>query len=172
MDDDTTYLKELADRLTRVEQRLDNLPPTTSNPVQSRATDTLWALKGLQDSTQDPAGAVLMTGAVTTPKGAEARWQMQADAGDLFNSDFADRADGIAALAQPVRLRLVQRILTDASTVNDLLDTGEFGTSGQVYHHLRQLVSAGWLQTTGKARYEVPTSRIVPLLVMLLGVDR
>lgn len=171
MDDSSPHLQDLATRLARVEQRLDNLQSTTT-PPPSPAPDTLWALQGLQDRAADPAGAVLLTGAVTTPKGMEACWQMQSDARDLFDSDFADRADSLAALAQPVRLRLIQRILTDVSTVNDLLGTGEFGTSGQVYHHLRQLVSAGWLQTTGKSRYEVPASRVVPLLVILLGVDR
>lgn len=47
-----------------------------------------------------------------------------------------------------------------------------FGTSGQLYHHLRQLVAAGWLKSTGRGRYAVPEKRVVPLLVIVLGADR
>ncbi len=47
-----------------------------------------------------------------------------------------------------------------------------FGTSGQLYHHLRQLVAAGWLRTAGRGRYEVPPARVVPLLVVLAACQR
>jgi hypothetical protein len=166
-------MSQLADRLRRVEERLDELdhrpePPRALNP----GAEPLWALNGLQEVTQDPAGAVLLTGAVTIPRGGQARWQISSEAQELFDSDFADRADKLSALAQPVRLQLLQRIMTDATTVNDLLETGEFGTSGQIYHHLRQLVSAGWVETVGKSKYAVPASRVVPILVILLAVDR
>ncbi|WP_435827490.1 hypothetical protein [Actinoplanes philippinensis] len=46
------------------------------------------------------------------------------------------------------------------------------GTSGQVYHHLRQLVAAGWLHTIGGGRHEVPAARVIPLLSLLLGTRR
>lgn len=45
------------------------------------------------------------------------------------------------------------------------------GTSGQVYHHLRQLVATGWLRARG-ARYEVPAERVVPLLAIVVGARR
>jgi hypothetical protein len=49
--------------------------------------------------------------------------------------------------------------------VPSLLARNEVGTTGQIYHHLRQLTGAGWLHTTGRGRYEVPPGRVVPLLV-------
>ena len=33
------------------------------------------------------------------------------------------------------------------------------GTTGQAYHHLRQLAAVGWLHSTGRGRYEVPPHR-------------
>ncbi|AVZ40823.1 MULTISPECIES: helix-turn-helix transcriptional regulator [unclassified Dietzia] len=143
----------------------------TTAPERAADDDTFWALEGLRSRTSDP-GAVMMVGSVRTPKGYEARWQMAEQADDLFASDFADRAESLSALAHPVRLRIVQRILSDADTVQDLVATGEFGTSGQIYHHLRQLSSHGWLRAAGSGRYEVPAARVVPLLTILLGVDR
>ncbi len=47
------------------------------------------------------------------------------------------------ALAHPVRLRLVQAILAGRSTAARLAELEDLGTTGQVYLHLRQLVTAG-----------------------------
>jgi hypothetical protein len=45
-------------------------------------------------------------------------------------------------------------------------------TTGQLYHHLRQLVAAGWLRTSLRGRYAVPADRIVPLLALLAAARR
>lgn len=148
-------------------------PPSTAatSAASDSHDDTFWALEGLRSRIDDP-GAVMMVGSVRTPKGHEARWQLAEHADTLLASDFADRAESLSALAHPVRLRMLQRVLTDADTVQDLTATGEFGTSGQIYHHLRQLTAHGWLRATGGGRYEVSATRVVPLLTILLGVDR
>lgn len=57
-------------------------------------------------------------------------------------------------------------------SVTELGNSEGLGTSGQLYHHLRQLVSAGWLRTAGRGRYEVPVARIVPLLVIVTAAQR
>ncbi|WP_218220308.1 helix-turn-helix transcriptional regulator [Nesterenkonia sp. Act20] len=169
-DDDA--VRELSQRLANVEERLAALESPDRPPSAVDPGEVFWALEGLKQRTSDVQGAVLMTGAVTVPKGHRAEWQMQASVEELFESDFGARAESLSALAHPVRLHLLQRLLTDASTVEEILETGDFGTSGQVYHHLRQLVAAGWATALGSGRYEIPPARIVPLLVMLLGVDR
>lgn len=145
-------------------------PPSQHSPPAAE-DDVFWALEGLRARIPEP-GAVMMVGSVQTPNGIEARWQIGTLAQDFFDSDFADRAEVLSALAHPVRLRIIQRLMTDADTVHDLAATDEFGTSGQIYHHLKQLVSTGWLRTAGRGRYEVPVDRIVPLLGILQGVDR
>lgn len=144
--------------------------PHQHSPAQSE-DDVFWALEGLRARVPHP-GAVMLVGSVHTPNGVEARWQTGTLAQDFFDSDFADRAEVLSALAHPARLRIIQRLMTDAVTVHDLAATEEFGTSGQIYHHLKQLVSTGWLRTAGRGRYEVPVDRVVPLLGILQGVDR
>ncbi|GGE59196.1 ArsR/SmtB family transcription factor [Nesterenkonia cremea] len=166
----------LEERVAGLEDALQQSEGATSGtqsaaPAQSPDADAFWALEGLRARTADP-GAVMMVGSVEIPAGGEVRWQMGAGADELFSSDFADRAESLSALAHPARLRILQRLMTDAQTVQDLAGTGEFGTSGQIYHHLRQLTSAGWLRAAGGGRYEVPAARVVPLLTILLGVDR
>lgn len=163
-------LESLEQRVTSLEAALlQKATAEAENPAA--AEDTFWALNGLRARTGDP-GAVMMVGSVQTPGGQEARWQMATSTEDLFGSDFAERAESLSALAHPVRMQILQKLMTDAETVHDLAATGDFGTSGQIYHHLRQLTSHGWLRAVGGGKYAVPEARMVPLLTILLGVDR
>jgi hypothetical protein len=70
-----------------------------------------------------------------------------------------------------VRLRLLRRVLGGARSTAELADDKELGTTGQLYHHLRQLAATGWLRSTGRGRYAVPGERVVPLLVILTAAQ-
>ncbi|MCR2826159.1 helix-turn-helix domain-containing protein [Microbacterium sp. zg.Y909] len=71
-----------------------------------------------------------------------------------------------------MRLELLRRILTGTTTTAQLADIDTLGTMGQLHHHLRQLVSAGWVRQSGRGSYEVPAARVVPLLTGLFGSGR
>ncbi len=85
----------------------------------------------------------------------------------VFEGDWSDAAESFAALGHPVRLRLLREILGGLRTAAELAALDDVGTTGQIYHHLRQLTGAGWLHTSERGRYEVPAGRVVPLLVVL-----
>lgn len=161
-----------ADRLASLEERVAALESRLAAQADDVAPDSpLWALEGLQSRVEDP-GAVLLVGHVELPDGRRAQWQLGAATDDLLGSDWAEEADVLAALGHPVRMRLLQRVLGGMTTVAELVDTDGVGTSGQVYHHLRQLTAAGWLRALGGGRYEVPVARVVPLLALVLGGRR
>jgi len=80
-------------------------------------------------------------------------------------------AAALAALGHPVRL-LLRQVLSGAATVTELQERAALGTSGQLYHHLRQLVNVGWLRVAARGRYAVPPDRVVPLLVVLAAARR
>ncbi|RNE48250.1 helix-turn-helix domain-containing protein [Corynebacterium alimapuense] len=175
------HYRELAQRPVDLEQRLaaleatsttQNLSIAETSDVPEDHQETFWVLEGLKQRAQSPSGSVLLTGAVQTPMGQHAHWHRQITAQELFDTDFGARADSLSALGHPVQLRLLQRLLTDACTIEDIRESGDFGTNGQIYHHLRQLVATGWVRLLGSSKYEVPPARIVPLLTILLGVDR
>jgi hypothetical protein len=166
---------ELADRLAELEARVRRLeqrpagppapaPPATDGPVGLR--DRFWALEGLKERLPAGDGAVLFCGVVPTPAGWY-EWQWGSSSGELLASDWAQRSAGLAALGHPVRLGLLRQVLAGAGTVAELQERAELGTSGQLYHHLRQLVNAGWLRAAARGRYAVPPDRVVPLLVVL-----
>ncbi|WP_406094533.1 helix-turn-helix domain-containing protein [Streptomyces sp. NBC_01013] len=180
---------ELEERVSELERRLEALVgerPLTPPP----AAADFWALEGLKQQlagAEAADGGVLYTGAVRLPTGERYEWQYgalteqllapgdpgeanvrsEADGPAPAGADWADTAEALAALGHPVRLRLLREILRGRRTAAELAALDETGTTGQIYHHLRQLTGAGWLQMKGRGRYEVPPARVVPLLVVL-----
>lgn len=164
-------------RLEALERRVNNLEVRLTRDVgatpqrEAMGSDALWALEGLRERTEGP-GAILLAGHVQLPDGRLSQWQESADTDSLLDEDWTDAADVLAALGNGVRLRLLRRILEGACSVNELTEVEGVGTSGQVYHHLRQLTAAGWLRAIGGGRHEVPVARVVPLLALILGTRR
>ncbi|MET7298598.1 winged helix-turn-helix domain-containing protein [Embleya sp. NPDC005575] len=136
-------------------------------PVAGRDDELFWALEGLKE--HFGIGSLLYTGALQLPQGTPVEWQLAADADELLAEDWAPFAEHLAALGHPVRLSLLREILRGTDTAAELGALDGMGTSGQVYHHLRQLVATGWLRTVGRGHYEVPAMRVVPLLVVLFA---
>lgn len=128
-------------------------------------TDRFWALDGLRERTPEPAGRVLFSGVVGTPDGLRYEWQETRLVDDLLDGGWEDAAAALSALASPVRMQLLREVLRGRTSAAELVALDAFGTSGQVYHHLRQLTAAGWLRTAARGRYTVPPERVVPLLV-------
>lgn len=172
---------ELEQRVAELERRLTALErPDRESP---RLGDgDFWALSGLKQQLAGVGeaaadGGVLFTGAVRLPTGEQYEWQYGALTGALLEEegtgdeerpdDASAAADSLAALGHPVRLRLLREILGGRRTAAELAALDAVGTTGQIYHHLRQLTGAGWLHTAGRGRYEVPAARVVPLLVVL-----
>ena len=138
-------------------------PAGTSTAVDP---EVFFALQALKERVPAP-GAVLYTGSVTLPDDRQIDWQYGRSTPDVLEADWAARASALAALGNPVRLTLLREILHGQTTVSALSDVEGLGTSGQIYHHLRQLTAAGWLRQAGRGRYEIPAGRVVPLLVAL-----
>ncbi len=146
--------------------------PTELDGEKAAEQPTLWALRGLEDRIDDPAGAVLLTGSVEPQPGARYEWQETVSTVSLLESDWTRIAATLDALAHPVRLQLLQLVLTGTDRTAALGAAEGLGTSGQLHHHLRQLVAAGWLRSAGRGRYEIPAPRVVPLLVVLAAAER
>lgn len=167
---------DLEQRVAELERRLAVLEAGRPAPPPEREPeDELWALRGLKSQLAELGadnGGVLFTGAVRIPAGQRYEWQYGLVTDTVLDRDWAAAAESFAALGQPVRLRLLREILGGRCTAAELTELDGTGTTGQIYHHLRQLTAAGWLHTAARGRYEVPADRVVPLLVMLTAAGR
>ena len=112
-------------------------------------------------------GKVLFTGAVRLPTEERYEWQYELRTEQLLDTDWSETAEVFAALGHALRLRPLREILGGRRTATELAGLDDVGTSGQIYHHLRQLTAAGRLRQAGRGRYEIPAGRVVPLLVAL-----
>ncbi|MFJ7078712.1 ArsR/SmtB family transcription factor [Streptomyces sp. NPDC098781] len=160
---------ELEERVADLERRLAALEGAQHTAPRLGEGD-FWALDGLKERLAGLGaadGGVLFTGAVRLPSGEQYVWQQGTTTEELLDAEWTEAAEPFAALGHPVRLRLLREILGGRRTAAELAELDEVGTTGQIYHHLRQLTGAGWLHTAGRGRYEVPPGRVVPLLVVL-----
>jgi hypothetical protein len=162
-----------AERLARLEERVARLEagPPPAERAAGPGDGVFWALEGLKDRVTDP-GAVLFSGVVDLPTGEHYEWQEARTTDDLLRTDWTPGAAALAALAHPVRLLLLREVLLGTRTTAALGEHEQLGTSGQLYHHLRQLVAAGWLRAESRGEYAVPPERVVPLLALVLAARR
>lgn len=155
-------LADLEARVAELEQR----PPSATDPRDTPTeANAFWALEALKEHGPRD-GAVVYAGHLRTEEGP-VEWQYGLDVDGLAELDWASLAPTLDALGNPVRLNILRAVWSGVSTVAELKEQEGFGTTGQVYHHVNQLVSAGWLTTRRRGHYVVPGGRLVPLLVIL-----
>lgn len=166
---------DLERRVAALEAAIADLAPattTTAAPTapQAAATDhdPFWALHGLEARVPD---AVVMVGSLTLDEGP-VQWQVTQPRTALMDLDWTGLASTMDALSHPARLTILQLVMSGVRTTGSLLEQESLGTTGQLHHHLRQLVAAGWLVSGRRGRYEVPLERMVPLLVIVMAARR
>ncbi|MGC5627082.1 ArsR family transcriptional regulator [Georgenia sp. Z1344] len=174
-DDLRAAVSALEDRVAALEEA--GPPPDRRGTGGSGADgDAFWALTGLRDRLDDDPttadGAVMLVGSLTLPGDRPVEWQQAGATAGILESDWSDRAATLGALGHPVRLELLRLVLGGTGSTAELAEADGLGTTGQLHHHLRQLLAAGWLRQSGRGRYEVPAARVVPLLAVLLGAER
>ena len=182
--DDKTFLDELRQEIQDLATRVASLEKAAADERPEQASkespalkpgDEFWALSGLKarlgEHPSMEQGAVALVGAVTLPTGAPVAWQQTAGTAGLFEVEWDGRAAAFAALGHPVRLELLRHICSGVHATAELASIESLGTTGQLHHHLRQLLSSGWLKQSGRGSYEVPPARMVPLLVCLVAAE-
>ncbi len=157
----------LEERVEALEQAVANL--TAAGAAREGEADTdrqFWLLQELKE--RYPAATVIFGGTADTAHGPVA-WQWGAPTEQVTEQDWGPAASVLDALSHPVRLRLLQRVLTGTTTTAELAEDETLGTTGQLHHHLRALVAAGWLTSTGRGRWSIPAPRVIPLLVVVVA---
>jgi DNA gyrase subunit B len=79
----------------------------------------------------------------------------------------------LAALASMPRLALYRAALEHPVTSGELMLAANLNTTGQLYHHLRELIGAGLLVQEGRDRYAVVPERLPAartILAAALGI--
>ncbi len=127
------------------------------------------ALRERADTLADPktpAGTVTYAG--VTQLGEESlAWQMFHSVPDLLALDEATLARQLAAIASPVRLRILRELGAGALRTQELEARLDEPSAGQLYHHLRELLATGLVAQTRRGVYELPSRVAIPLLTLI-----
>lgn len=126
-----------------------------------------WVLEGLKEA--QPEGGIVYAGHLDLPGAGPVQWQYGLTSDRFSDEEWESLAPTLDALGHPVRLRLLQLVFGGVRTTAELTTHESLRSAGQVHHHLRILVSAGWLAQRSRGTYEIPGPRVVPLLVTLLA---
>jgi hypothetical protein len=168
--DPLSLIASLTERVQVLEDRdaLARLEPAAA--AVDSSDDPLWVLNGIKQRVPEP-GAVFFAGSVQVAAGP-VEWQVGFPVERLLEDDWTTLAASIGSLGNPVRLSLLHAVISGATSVAELSAGEGMGTTGQLYHHLNQLVAQGWLLATGRGHYSIPAERVVPLLVILSAARR
>lgn len=134
-------VEDLAARVAALETAEPAAEDEQSATAVIAGKDIFWALNGLKERSSDN-GEVMIVGDFSIAEGP-VEWQESRDPTALLETNWGDHAASFAALGNPVRLELLRHILNGTHRTADLAALDELGTTGQLHHHLRQLVATG-----------------------------
>lgn len=155
---------DIETRLNLLEARLATLEHASRIPSKP-PQGPFWALDYLRQA-GEPGGEVVFAGQAEVASGTWG-WQWGLRVAPLLKAPWAAVAESLAALAHPLRLELLRAVLNGKSSSQELQHLADVGTTGQLYHHLKELQSAGWLKVGKRGSYAIPPERVIPLLVIL-----
>jgi hypothetical protein len=135
--------------------------------------ERFWALEVLRRHTGPPfqgadtSGSIVFAGIVDAPGTGSVIWQEEHPVPPALEAGWQAAAPALSALGHPIRLEIVRRLLGGARSAQELAEIPELGTSGQLYHHLRELQGAGLVVQRRRNHYAVPAERVIPCLVLV-----
>ncbi len=161
-------------RLRALEEAVASLSGERLEKVQ-RGTTSLspkkfWAIDHIAQHGGEKGG-VVFAGQVTLPAGETYAWQIQDGTSELMAAEWSVANAPLAALAHPMRLTILKALLNGIRDTQSLQVLPDMGTTGQLYHHLKELESAGWIRQPRRGEYIVLAERVVPLLAIISACE-
>lgn len=162
----------LLERVAALEDRGREEEKSSPSPEVAPGEPDLGLLERLQSRTGPPyeedseRGAVLYAGSARFEERSYV-WQIERPVPGLLGVEEEVLTPAISALASPPRLVLLKAMLRGASTNQQLQEALGGVSVGQLYHHLKELQSAGLIAQKRRGSYEIKTQAVVPLLAIL-----
>lgn len=156
-------LSELEERVSRLERAAVAAAPAAASSPAPRAAPFPFDLGDDSD-----ANVVSYLGHGRRD-GNPVAWQVKRTWEDVLEA--ADDGDGLAAalsaLASGPRLRIVAELARGPVSTGDLAErVGQSGT-GQLFHHLKELLAAGIVHQPQRGVYAIRPAQVVPVLTIV-----
>jgi len=171
-------------RLTALEHRLAALAEQVQQlagrrPTAARGSDrptrqehlalveALRVRRGARYRWRTCRAAIAYTGALSAGRGEEHLWTREHGLAALAERDPAQLAAALAALAHPLRIRLLLILLGGPRSRQELDAELDASSAGLVSHHLKELLVAGLVQQPKRNLYRLAAHQSVPVLAAL-----
>ena len=89
------------------------------------------------------------------------------DVEEVRDADPGTIATVLGSLGSPARLTLLTALVDAPRSSPELQEALGESSTGQLYHHLRDLQAAGLIHQPKRGRYEIVAHTVVPLLTIL-----
>lgn len=125
-----------------------------------------------QAEAQNVSGLITYLG-VYASGGRQSNWIRKAVPADnllsLIENGMADKV--LACIGNATRLTILLEILRGPKTVAALVEKCGFGSTGQVYHHMKPLLAADIITEDQKGAYIVQPHRVQGIIMLLAGIS-
>lgn len=151
--------RRLADQVAELAERVARL-----EHAQQAAPEIGSVLQGLGDDPGD--GTVTYRG--SGPWGdSSVAWILTRRWPELTTAPLESPARVLAALAHPSRLRIVTELVGGETTTAELVARLGFTTTGQLFHHLKELLAVGVVHQPRRGAYALRPQHVVALLAVI-----
>lgn len=163
-DDQTRLIDDLVARVERLERaQPGRARPGADTDLVQRLVDGL----GVDDTGGPGEASVCYAGAGRWGDDGTVAWQMSRTWSEVLGAAGEHSASLFSALASPTRVRIVVELLRGEVTTAELTRRLDQPSSGQLFHHLKELLAAGVIHQPVRGTYAVREHRVVPLLALL-----
>jgi DNA-binding HxlR family transcriptional regulator len=171
-------LDELRSRVEALEKNIATLIRREAKGRTSRKTepaqeddlellDRLRSKKGKRYGRDDSASGVIMYAGAITILRKTSLWMREHPIPEILKSDPDAIARILMALGNQSRIAIVIELIQRRLSAPELQELLKIPSTGQLYHHLKELLSAGIISQPKRNTYEVNVHKLVPLLNIL-----
>ncbi len=157
----TEIVQELAERVAR----LEGFRPIPSHRDTALVQQLLKDLEG--DGSSEPGAATVVYAGAGPWEDGTVAWQIGRGWDDVRAASDEAVARVLSALANGTRLRILGELLRGPVATGELADRLDQPSSGQLFHHLKELIAAGVIHQPVRGTYAIRRHHAVPLLAVL-----
>ncbi len=154
----------LAERVTALERM--RLPVGASAVTDGSLVRRMLDELGDTADGPDPDGTIVYAGAGPWADGTVA-WQIGRRWLDIRETGADSIASLFGALANPHRIRILRELVTGPMSTGELGQRLDQPSSGQLFHHLKELLAAGVIHQPERGTYAIRREDAIPLLAAL-----
>jgi Helix-turn-helix domain len=165
-------IASLQERVVVLEAVRNPTPLPQSPVIPSGDFGTLHLMQSRQGFPYEQdgkSGAVIYAGAAQIAERKYA-WQVERPVPwllQLLGSEPEIISQTFAALGSSLRLTLLRELLSGPKTSQQLQEALGVSSVGQLYHHLKELLTVNLIEQKSRNLYALPVRNVIPFLVLL-----